>query len=39
ICMVTHDPRSASRADRIVEIFDGKLVADRQSETPNAIAV
>lgn len=39
ICMVTHDPRSASRAERIIEIFDGKVVADRKSETPNAIAV
>ncbi|GHG07491.1 ABC transporter ATP-binding protein [Thalassotalea marina] len=39
ICMVTHDPRSASRADRIIEIFDGKVVADRASESTNAIAV
>ena len=39
ICMVTHDPRSASRADRIIEIFDGKVVADRLSDTPSAIAV
>ncbi|OKY25311.1 ABC transporter ATP-binding protein [Thalassotalea sp. PP2-459] len=39
ICMVTHDPRSASRADRIIEIFDGKVVADRPSETPSAIAI
>lgn len=28
IVMVTHDPRSADQADRIVEIFDGKIVAD-----------
>jgi len=39
ICMVTHDPRSASRAERIIEIFDGKAVADRPSEPLNAIAV
>ncbi|WP_286235649.1 ABC transporter ATP-binding protein [Thalassotalea sediminis] len=39
ICMVTHDPRSASRADRIIEVFDGKVVADRPSETPSAIAI
>lgn len=39
ICMVTHDPRSASRADRIIEIFDGKVVADRPSEASSAIAV
>lgn len=29
ICMVTHDPRSASKADRIIEVLDGKLIADR----------
>ncbi|MDF2177154.1 ABC transporter ATP-binding protein [Aliiglaciecola sp. CAU 1673] len=28
ICMVTHDPRSAERAKRKVELFDGKVVAD-----------
>ena len=28
ICMVTHDPRSARQAQRIVEIFDGQIVAD-----------
>ncbi len=30
ICMVTHDPRSAERANRQVDLFDGKLVADNQ---------
>lgn len=39
ICMVTHDPRSASRADRTIEIFDGKLVADVRSEATNAVAI
>ncbi|WP_448563447.1 ABC transporter ATP-binding protein [Thalassotalea ganghwensis] len=39
ICMVTHDPRSASRAERIIEIFDGKVVSDKAVETRNAIAV
>lgn len=39
ICMVTHDPRSASRADRIIEIFDGKVVSDKPSESLSAIAV
>jgi len=39
ICMVTHDPRSASRADRIIEIFDGKVVSDKPSEPLSAIAV
>ena len=28
ICMVTHDPRSASRAQRLIEIFDGRVIAD-----------
>ncbi len=30
ICMVTHDPRSAERANRQVDLFDGKLVADNK---------
>lgn len=29
ICMVTHDPRSASRTDRIIELLDGKIVSDK----------
>lgn len=28
ICMVTHDPRSARRADRNIDILDGRIVAD-----------
>ena len=28
ICMVTHDPKSARRADRYVELFDGQIVSD-----------
>ncbi|MFT4927271.1 MAG: putative ABC transport system ATP-binding protein [Phenylobacterium sp.] len=28
ICMVTHDPRSAQCADRLVEIFDGQVISD-----------
>lgn len=28
ICMVTHDPRGAERADRIIEVFDGRIIAD-----------
>lgn len=30
ICMVTHDPSSAKRAQRTIEMFDGQLIADRQ---------
>lgn len=28
ICMVTHNPRSAERAERLIEILDGSIVAD-----------
>ncbi|UAA40358.1 ABC transporter ATP-binding protein [Paraneptunicella aestuarii] len=30
IAMVTHDPRSASRTERIIEILDGRVVADKK---------
>lgn len=36
ICMVTHDPRSASRAQRRVEMFDGRIVDDATLEKENA---
>ena len=29
ICMVTHDPRYASHADRTVRLFDGRVVEER----------
>lgn len=29
ICIVTHDPRSSSRAERQIEIIDGRIVADK----------
>jgi putative ABC transport system ATP-binding protein len=28
ICMVTHDPRGAKRAERVIEVFDGRIVSD-----------
>ncbi|MBM3774837.1 MAG: ABC transporter ATP-binding protein, partial [Acidobacteria bacterium] len=28
ICMVTHDPRYASSADRTVEMFDGRIAGE-----------
>jgi putative ABC transport system ATP-binding protein len=28
ICVVTHDPRYAQRADRVVEMFDGRLAGE-----------
>ncbi len=30
ICMVTHDPRYASYADRTIHLFDGKIVEEKQ---------
>lgn len=38
ICMVTHDPRSASRAERMISILDGHVVADRPTEKEGDIA-
>ena len=32
ICMVTHDPRFASFADRTVHLFDGKVVSGEEAE-------
>jgi putative ABC transport system ATP-binding protein len=32
ICMVTHDPRFAKNADRTVNLFDGRVVADAVTE-------
>jgi putative ABC transport system ATP-binding protein len=39
ICMVTHDPKSAIRAERTIEVFDGKIVSDRATEKTPLIAV
>lgn len=39
ICMVTHDPRGASRAQRTIDVFDGKIVADTINDNMAAIAV
>ena len=33
ICMVTHDPRAAARADRVVYLADGRIVADQADPT------
>ncbi len=32
--IVTHDPRLASRCDRIIELVDGRIVADRANPNP-----
>jgi len=45
ICMVTHDPASAKRASRCIEMFDGRLIADNvntpshQNSVPSMEAV
>jgi putative ABC transport system ATP-binding protein len=39
ICMVTHDPKSAARSERMIEVFDGKIVSDQLSSKPSVIAV
>jgi putative ABC transport system ATP-binding protein len=36
ICMVTHDPSSAKRAVRCLEMFDGRLIADNINIKTNA---
>jgi putative ABC transport system ATP-binding protein len=35
ICMVTHDPRYASIADRTIHLFDGKIVDETGTSTVN----
>jgi putative ABC transport system ATP-binding protein len=37
IAMVTHDPRGAARADRVVFLADGKVVADQASPTADSV--
>lgn len=37
ICMVTHDPRSALRAQRNIDILDGRVVADTISKQTEQI--
>ena len=32
ICMVTHDPRYARHADRIIHLFDGRVVEEDGSK-------
>jgi putative ABC transport system ATP-binding protein len=35
ICMVTHDPRSAKRATRSIDILDGQIIADKNNVINN----
>ncbi len=37
VVMVTHDPRAASYADRVVFLADGKLVSELASPSPDAV--
>jgi putative ABC transport system ATP-binding protein len=37
--MVTHDPRSAARAGRTIEVFDGKIVSDQLTEKAHAVVL
>ena len=37
IAMVTHDPRGAAYADRVVFLADGKIVGELASPTPDSI--
>jgi putative ABC transport system ATP-binding protein len=39
IVMVTHDPRFAERAERLVTMFDGKMLEDRRLRTGAAAAI
>jgi putative ABC transport system ATP-binding protein len=32
ICMVTHDPRYARHADRIIHLFDGRVVEEEEGQ-------
>ncbi|HKW96280.1 MAG TPA: ABC transporter ATP-binding protein [Bryobacteraceae bacterium] len=36
ICMVTHDPRYARTADRVIRLFDGRIVEETQSASATA---
>ncbi len=38
IAMVTHDPIAASRADRVVFVDDGRIVADKPAQTAEQIS-
>jgi len=39
ICMVTHDPRSAERTERIIEVLDGQIVSDKSNIKNKNMAV
>ena len=39
ICMVTHDPRYAREADRVIRLFDGRIVEESQGAAAAASTV
>ena len=39
ICMVTHDPRSALRAGRNIDVLDGRIVADKTTRNKHTVAL
>ena len=39
IIIVTHDPKVAARARRVIEISDGRIIADRRNQPDTAAAV
>ncbi|WP_417624761.1 ABC transporter ATP-binding protein [Paremcibacter congregatus] len=39
ICMVTHDPRSAERTDRRIDVLDGRVIADRTGDRTIVMSV
>lgn len=39
ICMVTHDPASAKRASRCLEMFDGRLIKDTSNQSGKVVSV
>ncbi|MDO5620303.1 MAG: MacB family efflux pump subunit [Paracoccus sp. (in: a-proteobacteria)] len=39
VILITHDPKIAARADRVIEISDGRIIADRRGTDPPATAL
>lgn len=37
LCMVTHDPRYARQADRVVELLDGTIIEDHSKRNGNGV--
>lgn len=37
ICMVTHDPRAANKAQRVIEILDGRVIGDKATKAAKSV--